>query len=308
MTCRATLLALLSAFLLSPAFALQPVLVSEEGPNVYVWTEMLRFNEGTLPHSDGILLSNFGTDVFDPLNSEGKGYILALTEDGPMMAVPPDGHLNAPKGMGVKHDRLFIADVGCVMVYHLRKKEVPPIRIDFPDADVFVNDVIVLNDMVLVSVTNTGNLYLIDFEHADQLHTAVPKLVGTIPGANGLAEWSGTLYVASYNPNEVPNEQNVIYSIDLTAEDPEPVNLIGDRVGQYDGLAVTPDGKRLYFSNWKNAEGKPEIGYVDLGGGENQVHVLDLPIELTGPADISIMDGFLYVPDLPSHQLFIIEL
>lgn len=276
---------------------------------VYTVTEHIRFNEGTLPlKNGGILLSNFGTDSLNPLNREGRGYIVLLDKENRIL-FPASGVLNAPKGMAVKDDCLFVADVGCVVVYNMKKPEWRPVKIAFPEGDLFVNDLVTLGDFLLVSVTNTGHLYEIDVKDCDAVWSAQrpkPRKVADIPGANGLAEYEGTLYVASYDPNENPGEQNVIYAVDMTVPGTLPVNLMGTRYGQYDGVAVSPDGSKLYFSNWKNAEGKAEVGFVDLTPDKkNAVTILDLGVELQGPADICISDGYLFIPDLPANKLYI---
>lgn len=301
---------LLGLFLTVSASAQQAL--APKKAEVYTVTDHIRFNEGTLPlKNGGILLSNFGTDTFDPLNKEGKGYIVLLDKENRVL-FPASGALNAPKGMAVKDDCLFIADVGCVAVYNMKKPELRPVKIAFPEGELFVNDIVALEDMLLVSVTNTGHLYSIDVKDCDALwsaHRPKPRLAATIPGANGLAEHEGTLYVASYDPNEQPGEQNVIYAVDMTAPGAQPVNLLGSRYGQYDGVAVSPDGSKLYFSNWRNAEGKAEVGYIDLAPDKKHtVTLLDLGVELRGPADISISDGYLFIPDLPAGKLYIMAL
>lgn len=280
-----------------------------EKAEVYTVTEHIRFNEGSLPlKNEGILLTNFGTETCDPLNTAGKGYVVLLGKENKIL-IPADGTLSAPKGMAVKDDRLFIADVGCIVAYNLRKPDDRPIRIPFPEGELFVNDIIALGDLLLISVTNTGHLFTIDVKDCDALRSVKPRLAATIPGANGLAEYEGTLYVASYDPNENPGAENVIYAVDITTPGAKPTNLLGSRYGQYDGLAVSPDGSKLYFSNWKNAEGKAEVGYIDLiPGKDNAVTTLDLGVTLQGPADICISEGYLFIPDLPASKLYIMSL
>lgn len=287
-------------------------IIGLEKQQVYTVTEYIQFNEGSIPLKDGgILLSNFGGETLDPLNREGKGYILLLDKKKEVI-IPASGALNAPKGMAVKDHYLFIADVECVVVYNLKKLDLRPIHIPFPEGELFVNDVLALGDFLLISVTNTGHLYTIDIKNCDDLWSGnlpKPKLVATIPGANGMTEHKGTLYMASYNPTETPATENVIYSLDLTTPGALAVNLMGTRYGQYDGVAVSPDGSRLYFSNWKNADGKAEVGYIDLTPDKKYaVTILDLGVELQGPADISISHNYLFIPDLPANKLYIMAL
>ena len=304
--------AALTGLLLATTVPVRALTAGSGKAEVYTVTEHIRFNEGTLPlKHGGILLSNFGTETFDPLNKEGKGYIVLLDKETKVL-FPATGALNAPKGMAVKDDCLFVADVGCVVVYNMKQPEQRPVKIAFPEGELFVNDIVALGDFLLVSVTNTGHLYSIDVKDCGTIWSAQrpkPKKVADIPGANGLAEHEGTLYVASYDPNENPGEQNVIYAVDMTVPGSKPLNLIGSRYGQYDGVAVSPDGSKLYFSNWKNAEGKAEVGYIDLTPNKkNAVTVLDVGVELQGPADICISDGYLFIPDLPANKLYIMAL
>ena len=71
-----------------------------EKPSVAVIEDGIRFCESTLPYGDGVLIANFGTDELNPLNSEGKGYIVLWKEgEGVRTVVPADGNLAAPKGM-----------------------------------------------------------------------------------------------------------------------------------------------------------------------------------------------------------------
>ncbi|WP_281671525.1 hypothetical protein [Rikenella microfusus] len=304
--------AALTGLLLATTVPARALTAGSGKAEVYTVTEHIRFNEGTLPlKHGGILLSNFGTETFDPLNKEGKGYIVLLDKETKVL-FPATGALNAPKGMAVKDDCLFVADVGCVVVYNMKQPEQRPVKIAFPEGELFVNDIVALGDFLLVSVTNTGHLYSIDVKDCGTIWSTQrpkPKKVADIPGANGLAEHEGTLYVASYDPNENPGEQNVIYAVDMTVPGSKPLNLIGSRYGQYDGVAVSPDGSKLYFSNWKNAEGKAEVGYIDLTPDKkNAVTVLDVGVELQGPADICISDGYLFIPDLPANKLYIMAL
>ena len=40
----------------------------------------IRYCESTYPYQDGLLIANFGTEELNPLNSEGKGYIVFYKE------------------------------------------------------------------------------------------------------------------------------------------------------------------------------------------------------------------------------------
>ena len=50
--------------------------LADNGKNVEVVNEGIRFCESTYPYDGGILIANFGTEQLNPLNTDGKGYIL----------------------------------------------------------------------------------------------------------------------------------------------------------------------------------------------------------------------------------------
>lgn len=290
------ILSAISIFLLSSVSAQQ----------ISTFAEGLKFCEGTVPYKNMMLVSNFGIDTCDPLNQQGKGYIMAVEEDGTMRTfIEADGNLNAPKGMAVYDGHLFVADVGKVVVYNLRKTNEKPQVITFPAEDLFVNDIVAVGSIIIVSVTHTGKMYAIDASHIEALHGCKAQLLGEVPGANGMAVYDDKLYIASYNPNETPSAENVIYVADISNPSKELQKVIAELpAGQYDGIAVSQDGSRLFFSSWKtDAEEQPMIYSYDLVN-KGAVRKMDYGVQFKSPADISIKDGFLWVPDLLNSKLY----
>lgn len=70
--------------------------------NVKEINEGIRYCESTYPYQQGILIANFGTEELNPLNTEGKGYIVFHQEGKNEIIVPADGNLSAPKGMFIR--------------------------------------------------------------------------------------------------------------------------------------------------------------------------------------------------------------
>lgn len=285
------------------AIFLAPLLLRAQESKVFA--EGLKFAEGTIAYKNHILVSNFGCDSLRPINSEGKGYIASIDGDELTVLIPASGALSAPKGMAVLDHHLFVADVGRVVVFNLKRPRDKPRVIKFADEDLFVNDLVAVGSIILASVTNTGRIYGIDASDINNLGSV--KLMGNVPGANGLALSGGRLFIASYDPNEKPSEVNVIYSCDIAKGDTEPKPLIpGLPAGQYDGVAVSEDGSRLYFTSWTGKSGGAVYSYA-LSGTE-PVRTLDFGVKLTGPADITIKDGMIYIPDLPESKIYRFQL
>lgn len=270
-------------------------------PQVEILTsDSIAYCESVLADGDRLLVCNFGTDEFNPLNTEGKGYVLEWKDSTFRTLIPADGNLSGPKGTLIKDSHLFIADVGKMVVYNLDSLSQSPQVIPFPEDELFVNDMALAGDTLYVTVTNTGNIYSLDVAAPSKLDQQALTLYTNVPGANGIVVRDGVMYVASYPPDGVTTDKNVIYVIgDIRTPQPAPLT---DRAGQYDGLALSDDGQRLYFTSWVNGE----VGYWDFQN--RSVQLLDLgDVELSGPARIAVRDGVLYIPDLPASRIVIVR-
>lgn len=261
-----------------------------------VISDNLRFCEATCWNGDSLYVSNFGGDTINPLNKSGKGYIMKFTTNKPTVLIPADGRLNAPKGMCVVNQHLFVADVNAVMVFDLKNVSRSQ-KIVFPVNDSFVNDIAVCGNNMYVTVTNTGNVYKMDVSDPDKMKGQTPKLFTKVPGANGIVATDSIIYVASFPINGNTSEENVIYTIKNF--DKPQVEKLFDRKSQYDGLALSEDGKSLYFTTWVNGN----VGKINLK--DLKVDKLTLPLQLVGPADMSIHNGKLYIPDLPNSKILV---
>lgn len=290
-----TLLLLIVATILSAQSQTDDQIAQKE------YTAKLKFCESTLPYKNMILVSNFGTQELNPLNQEGKGYIVSITgKEEPQIFIPADGSLSAPKGMVIVDNHLYIADVNKVVVYNLKKLNERSRIIKFPEQDLFVNDLVAIGDLILVTVTNTGNIYGINTTRQFE----APKLMGNVPGANGIAIYDTYLYVASYDSGEKPSADNVIYYSDFSVSQPQFSKLIKDLTpSQYDGIAVSEDGQTLYFTTWVGKNGNGGEIYTYSLKNKGNVRVIDLGVTLQGPADISIKNNILWVPELPSSKV-----
>lgn len=268
-----------------------------EKPEITIFADGLRFCESTYPYDGGLLVANFGSSQLDPLNSEGKGYVVFYKDGASEVLIPADGNLSGARGMYVRGSHLFICDVNKIVVYNLAAKEEAPQVIALPEGEAFVNDLAADGDTLYASVTNTGHIFRLDI--ADPAHVGVPELWLSIPGPNGLVIRDGAMYVATYSPDGEAKSDNVIYRIgDLSNPVAEPfVNV----PGQYDGIAFSGDGKWLYVTNWTPAG----VSRIDMQTREITPVELTLEQPLAGPADMTVADGMVYVPDLPNSRVVI---
>lgn len=258
--------------------------------------------ESVLVHDGKIIVTCFGDPDLELLNTEGKGYVLRFTDTVAKVLIPADGTLSAPKGTIVRANSLFIADVNKIVVYNLKDLSEAPQLIVFPAGELMVNDFAIRENMLYTTVTNTGDIFSLDITDPARIDPATLQFYTNITGCNGIRIRGNTMYVASYPFDLVTTEENVIYVID-DMEHPSIAKLI-ERPGLYDGLALSPDGSKLYFSEWGETTGN--VGYVDLKSAE--VKLLDLGVELAGPARIWLDGGKLYIPDMPLSRIMIYTL
>lgn len=272
-----------------------------EKPSVAVIEDGIRFCESTLPYGDGVLIANFGTDELNPLNSEGKGYIVLWKEgEGVRTVVPADGNLSAPKGMFERDNYLYVCDVNKVAVYNLNGDSCSFVRaIAFPEGNLFVNDLAATDTVLYASVTNTDKIFKIDISDVSNPGEAVEWL--SLPGPNGLSVSGNEMFVASYPADGNTRDVHVIYRIpDVNAPVPEKVISAS---GQYDGIVLSEDKSSLYVSNWTPAG----VSKINLATGEITPVSVDVETPLVGPADMSLSGGKIYIPDLPNSRVVVID-
>lgn len=260
----------------------------------------IRYCESTYPYQDGLLIANFGTEELNPLNSEGKGYIVFYKEGKSEVMLPADGNLSAPKGMFVRNNYLYVCDVNKIVVYNLSDKMQKPQVLRLPEGNLFVNDLAAdSHNHLYASVTNTDKIFRIDISNPAQ--PGQPQEWLNISGPNGLLIHDDILYVASYPADGVTKAENVIYRVE-NLENPS-VQKLTQTTGQYDGIALAADGKSLYVTNWTPAQ----ISRINLSDGSLSPLCIHLPENLIGPADMTVKDGWMYIPDLPNSRVLILK-
>ncbi len=277
--------------------------------SVELYSEGFKFCEGTTSYDGKILVTNFGCEAFEPLNQHDMGYVLSIEGGEVSTFIECDSTLSAHKGLYVVGDYILIADVGKVVSYNLADREQSPQIIPFAEGELFVNDIVAFGDKVLVSVTNSGNIYSLDIAALSEQEPQTPQLVGNVAGANGLVSYGDKVYIASYNPQRNPSEENVIYVATLQDGALEVTPLVDDmQYGQYDGIAISEDGERLLVSSWvsENKE-TPAIWSISIPTGQMEEFVIE-GVDLTGPADITISDGRVWIPELVDSKLYGIAL
>lgn len=250
-------------------------------------------------NADVYLVSNINGS---PLEADGNGFISRVSPDGDVVDLKwIDGEteivtLNAPKGMAIDGELLYVADIDCVRMFD--------VMTGVPQGEVCIDGAAFLNDVAThpaggVLVTDSGLNASFESAGADALyHVAggdyLPVLADPSLGApNGVAVHDGDIYMVTFMSGQV---------LRITGEDDavEATEVLSVDGGQLDGLVFLDDGRAL-VSNWATS----------------CVHMLDtegnltcaMP-ELDAPADIGLdrRRGHVLVPLFNENAVLFIPL
>jgi WD40 repeat protein len=162
------LLLVSSAFLFMSCNSPKPADAGAKAPSdpLYSLTEVWR-TDSILLTCESVLYDNHRKVLFvscingSPSDKDGKGFISMLDPDGSIRSLEWVAGLDAPKGMGIEGNRLFVADIDQLVVIDIEKAEIME-RIPVEGAS-FLNDVAVGADgKVYFSDSDTGFLWIYD--------------------------------------------------------------------------------------------------------------------------------------------------
>jgi SMP-30/Gluconolactonase/LRE-like region len=224
----------------------------------------------TASGSEGITISDVGfstpeavlhdsvADVYlvsniegSPVEADGNGFISRVSPEGEVVDLRwIDGategvELNAPKGMEILGDSLYVADIDCVRIF-VRTTGAPAGQICIRGA-MFLNDIAV-DDNGTLYVTDTGLAVGPDglgptensaifrfFPTGESTRIAAGEELGN---PNGIAVGSRGVFVVTFGSGEV---------YQFSTNDGTRTHVLDDP--QLDGIAFTEDGGFLY-SSW----------------------------------------------------------
>ena len=187
-----------------------------------------------------------------PLDADDNGFISRVRPTGEVEQLKwIDGAaegvtLNAPKGMGLLGDTLFIADIDTVRAFH--RTTGAPLGARGVSGASFLNDIAVGDDGA-VYVTDTGLNASFEPTGTDafyRLTDAEPGPVmagGALMRPNGIVAGGDHIYVVAFGGNTVMR---------LPRAGGEPETFATLPAGQLDGVVRTSDGT-LFVSSWEGS-------------------------------------------------------
>ena len=160
------LLIIISTFLLMSCNSSKSPDASSEAQSdpTYTLTEVWR-TDSILPTCESVLYDKNLQVLFvscingTPSEKDGKGYISMLAPDGAIKSLEWVAGLDAPKGMGIEGNRLFVTDIDQLVIIDIEKAEIIE-KIPVEGAS-FLNDVAVGADgKVYFSDSDTGIIWI----------------------------------------------------------------------------------------------------------------------------------------------------
>ena len=196
------------------------------------------------PTSGQLYVSNIQGN---PLEVDGQGYISLITADGKMLDQYWLTGLDAPKGMAIKDNLLYVADLKKLRIIDLSKKQLLQ-SIDVPNSGM-------LND---IAVGANGTVYVTDFLNGGIYrlqHNQLEPWIGSdlLPHPNGIFFDGDYLVVATWGENIQDDfSTTVLGSLYRVEEQSANVTLMENarEIGNLDG--ITRIGDRLFVNDWIN--------------------------------------------------------
>ena len=184
-----------------------------------------------------------------PSEKDKRGFIATLSVDGQILKADWVTGIDAPKGMGILNNHLFVSNIDEVVEIDISTATIIK---RYPVAgSTFLNDIATdpKTGKVYITDSGTGTVYiLMNGEVSLWLQGPMFK------GANGLFIKDSVLYIGT---------DNGILQAQTQSGEVKPW-ITKDYEGEVDGLYVTSEGKFI-FSDWKGSvfitgkDGKPEL-------------------------------------------------
>lgn len=240
---------------------------------IHQWTTdtLLTTNESVIYDTkrDILYISNIAGK---PDSLDGKGFISKVDLMGKITDAMWVEGLNAPKGMGIIEDTLYVTDINNVIKINI---ETGKILKKYPvENSEFLNDITTYNGKVYMSDSNKGNIHMLE-------NDKISIVKDNLSGPNGLLADNGKLLVALWN-------DKTLSTLDLSTGE---ITKRTEGIENPDGIVALGDGSYL-VSSWN---GKVHLVNSDW----SKELILDTTADELSAADIEYISdkNLLLVPN-----------
>lgn len=215
----------------------------------------------------------------DGTAKDDNGFISQLSPGGKIINLHWVNGLDAPKGMGMYNDELYVADIDSLVIIDIKAARIK--------SKIFVPGSVFLND---VAVDGKGNVYISDTRKGKVFlykNGKVSEYLSSseVKGANGLLVWKDKLWIAAADG---------IYNYDFSTK---VFTLFCEEVKGGDGLTAVNDND-LIASRWIG-----EVYYVHADGSAEKI--LDTKAEHSNTADLYFLkdSNLLVIPTFNGNRV-----
>lgn len=253
--------------------------------------------ESTIVNKNDLYISNVGKEL-KPTLKDGDGFISKLDINGNIKELHFIDGLNAPKGMGIVGNTLFVADIDTLRGFDLStKKEV--FNVVFEGVN-FLNDITVKDSNTLfIGASDTSAIYEVNISNKSY------KKLMDFTVANGLFYEDGILYTAQLGSTtqNMFDGKGKLYKIDL--KDNNKLTQLGTFEGVLDGVHKVEN--KVYVSDWGNSQKSGIIRVYDLQTKKESVLEAEL---FMGAADFWIDEKSkkVFMPQMIGGKVTIFDL
>ena len=253
--------------------------------------------ESTIVNKNDLYVSNVGKEL-KPTQKDGDGFISKLDVNGKIKELHFIDGLDAPKGMGIVGNTLFVADINTLRGFDLStKKEI--FNVVFEGVN-FLNDITVKDSNTLfIGASDTSAIYEVNI--ASKSYKKLMDFTVT----NGLFYEDGILYAAQLGSStqNMFDGKGKLYKIDL--KDNNKLTQLGTFEGVLDG--VTKVGNKVYVSDWGNGKDTGIVRVYDLKTKEETILKLQ---SFMGAADFWIDEKSkkIFMPQMIGNKVTIFDL
>lgn len=253
--------------------------------------------ESTIVNNGDLYVSNVGKEL-KPTQKDADGFISKLDVNGKIKDLHFIDGLNAPKGMGIVGNTLFVADIDTLRGFDLKTKE-EVFSLSFEGVN-FLNDITVKDlNTLFISASDTSAIFEVDISNKSY------KKLMDFTVANGLFYEDGILYAAELGSTtqSMFDGKGKFYKIDL--KNSNKLTQLGTFEGVLDGVHKV--GNKVYVSDWGNAEKTGIIRVYDLKTKEETVLKTEL---FMGAADFWIDEKSkkIFIPQMIGNKISIYDL
>ena len=253
--------------------------------------------ESTIVNKNDLYVANVGKEL-KPTLKDGDGFISKLDVNGKIKELHFIDGLDAPKGMGIVGNTLFVADINTLRGFDLStKKEV--FNVVFEGVN-FLNDITVKDSNTLfIGASDTSAIYEVNISNKSY------KKLMDFTVTNGLFYEDGILYAAQLGSTtqNMFDGKGKLYKIDL--KDNNKLTQLGTFEGVLDG--VTKVGNKVYVSDWGNGKDTGIVRVYDLKTKEETILKLQ---SFMGAADFWIDEKTkkIFMPQMIGNKVTIFDL